>query len=58
MARGLCRTKAAKTGAETARVEYGAAGPSTVPRSLYERHHYEPPFEELPLCEEFDAQGT
>ena len=58
MARGLCRTKSEDTGAEHARVEYGDAGPSTVPRSLYERHHYNPPFDELPLCEEMDAQGS
>ena len=58
MARGLCRTKIEETGAEHARVEYGDAGPSTVPRSLYDRHGYRPPFEELPLCEEFDAVGA
>ena len=58
MARGICRTKSEQTGAEHARVEYGDAGPSTVPRSLYDRHEYKPPFEELPLCEEIDAQGS
>jgi hypothetical protein len=47
-----------ETGAEFARVDYGAAGPSTVPRSLYDRHQYQPPFDELPPCEEVDAQGS
>lgn len=56
MARGICRTKTEETGAEYARVDYGASsGISTVPRSLYDRHEYKPPFEELPRCEEFDA---
>jgi hypothetical protein len=59
MARGVCRTKTEETGAEYARVNYGAgAGISTVPRSLYDRHDYTPPFEELPPCEEIDAQGS
>jgi hypothetical protein len=56
MARGICRTKTEETGAEYARVDYGASsGISTVPRSLYDRHEYKPPFDELPRCEELDA---
>jgi len=50
--------KTEETGAEYARVEYGAAGPSKVPRSLYDRHQYKPPFDELPLCEEIDIPGS
>ena len=55
MARGLCRRKNGETGAEYARVDFGNSGVSTVPRSLYDRHGYRPPFEELPTCEEIDG---
>jgi len=56
MARGVCRTRNDESGTEYARVDYGeSSGISTVPRSLYDRHEYKPPFEELPRCEELDA---
>jgi len=54
VARGICRTKSETTGAETARVDFGTSGLSTVPRSLYERHGYQPPYDELPLCSELE----
>jgi hypothetical protein len=52
LAKGVCRTRTEATGAEYARVDYGT-GPrlATVTRSLYDRHGYEPPFDELPPCE-------
>ena len=52
MAKGVCRTTNEATGAEHARVDYGT-GPrlGTVTRSLYDRHKYEPPFDELPPCD-------
>jgi hypothetical protein len=52
MAKGICRTKTGEAGAEYARVDFGASGPSTVPRSLYDRHGFKPPYDELPLCDE------
>ncbi len=55
MARGICRSKIGETGAEYARVDFGTSGLSTVPRSLYDRHGYKPPYEELPRCDELDA---
>jgi hypothetical protein len=56
MARGVCRTRNDESGAEYVRVDYGEhSGISKVPRSLYDRHGYEPPFDELPRCEELDA---
>jgi hypothetical protein len=55
VARGICRTKTGETGAEYARVDFGTSGLSTVPRSLYDRHGYKPPYDELPLCNELDA---
>jgi len=53
VARGVCRTRSAESGVEYARVDYGT-GPrlSTVVRSLYDRHGYKPPYDELPPCEE------
>ena len=55
MAKGICRTKTGETGAEYARVNFGTSGLSTVTRSLYDRHGYEPPYDELPLCNELEA---
>lgn len=55
MARGICRTKSGETGMEYARVDFGTSGLSTVPRNLYDRHGYKPPYEELPLCDEVEA---
>lgn len=55
LARGICRTKIEKTGTEYARVDYGSSGVSNVPRSIYDRHEYKPPFDELPRCEELDV---
>ena len=52
LAKGVCRTRTEETGAEYARVDYGTgARLSTVPRSLYDRHGYKPPFDELPPCD-------
>jgi len=55
MAKGMCRTTAA-TGMEHARVDYGT-GPrlALVTRSLYDRHGYQPPYDELPPCEDSNA---
>jgi hypothetical protein len=56
MARGVCRTKTQETGVEYARVDYGmGARLDTVPRTLYDRHGYKPPYDELPPCEEANA---
>ena len=55
VARGICRTKTEETGAEYARVDFGASGLSTVSRSLYDRHGYKPPYDQLPLCDELEA---
>jgi hypothetical protein len=55
VARGICRTKSGETGMEYARVDFGTSGLSTVPRNLYDRHGYKPPYEELPLCDEVEA---
>ena len=56
MANGVCRTKSEATGAEQARVDYGT-GPrlALVMRSLYDRHGYEPPYDELPSCEDINS---
>ncbi len=56
MAKGICRTNADANGIEYAHVDYGT-GPrlAKVRRSLYERHEYKPPYDELPPCEESDA---
>lgn len=56
VANGVCRTKSEATGAEHARVDYGT-GPrlALVTRSLYDRHQYHPPYDELPPCEEIGA---
>lgn len=56
VAKGICRTNADANGIEYARVDYGT-GPrlAKVRRSLYERHEYKPPYDELPSCEESEA---
>lgn len=59
MAKGVCRTRSDASGAEFARVDYGTgARLSTVPKSLYDRHGYKPPFVELPSCDEAKASSA
>jgi len=55
VAKGICRKKTEETGAEYARVDFGGSGLSTVPRSLYDRHGYNPPYDQLPLCDELES---
>lgn len=51
-AKGICWTKTAESGAEYARVNYGTgARLDTVPRARYEQAGYQPPFEQLPICD-------
>ena len=56
VAKGICRTNTDANGVEYVRVDYGT-GPrlARVPRSLYDRHEYKPPYDELPPCEDSDA---
>jgi hypothetical protein len=56
MATGIYRTKTEESGTEHAYVRYGSsAGLEGVTRAYYEEHGYEPPFEELPTKEEYEA---
>lgn len=55
--KGIYRT--AEGGAEHAFIDYGSASSvGEIPRWRYEEAYYEPPFDELPTKEEYEARNT
>ena len=57
MAKGVYRTKTPESGAEYAWMDYGTpSNLGEIPRARYEEQSYEPPFEELPTKEQYDAK--
>ena len=57
MATGIYKTQTPESGAEYASVDYGMAlAHHAIPRYQYEAQGYEPPFDELPTKQEFEAR--
>ncbi|WP_292051251.1 hypothetical protein [Mesorhizobium sp.] len=58
-AKGVYRTKTLASGAEYARVDYGVASSlGEIPRAQYEAQDYEPPFDDLPTKEQYEAKNA
>ncbi len=55
-AKGLFRNES--NGLEYARVEYAVDDVIDVPRIEYERQMFEPPFDQLPTFEEYEARDN
>lgn len=56
--KGIYRTKTEETGAEYACVDYGTSRDEGVTKSYYEEQGYQPPFDELPTKEDYDAANS
>jgi hypothetical protein len=58
-AKGLYRAITSEGGAEYAFVDYGSASSlGEIPRWRYEQANYEPPFDELPTKDEYEARNA
>jgi hypothetical protein len=54
--KGIYRSTSPGSNAEYANVHYGTvAALDSIPRDLYEERGYQPPFDELPTKEEYEA---
>lgn len=50
---GICRAKTEDSGAEHITIDYGTGGPlESISREQYEEQGYDPPYDELPPCDD------